>query len=419
MLLVGTMIDISEHLPLYLGCLLLAGLLAMVLNHAVLGRPTGGLIFLQVSFAFNTAIVLFGWARGLVRFSGVAHCLLYELMAAGGIYWIYRKLLRHRIRLLERLGRLHAAAVAALLVSFNLAMFALFLVFVVRNEGGSRIEFMNAGWFSFLKPTVSLLTPLTFFFPVYLLDRGQRFLPLMILSAAILSSIASGSKGALVFGFIGAALLYRDIKGSRLAIPKSVKIILLLVLSLSVTLTLARLDVTLPDLAQRFIRFGESAVLVYYADDPASAADGVSTLAKIHRGAARLLGDPSAADIDTAFGFALNRADSGAQNFTGPNAQISSYMMCNYSGWGNLIGIASIFGYLAILSWFVERFLGRGDAGTALLLPFAVASLSDFLQDYYQGMSDVTLILMLAMALAGIDVVRSACRTVASAAECV
>jgi hypothetical protein len=128
--------------------------------------------------------------------------------------------------------------------------------------------------------------------------------------------------------------------------------------------------------------------------------------------AAKLLGDGSAADIDTAFGFALNREDNGANDFTGPNAQISSYMRCNYSGWENLIGLASIFGYLAVVTWFVEYCVHRQGARGVLLLPFAVASLNGFLQDYYQGMSDVTLMLAAILLLAWIGVTTLACRGV-------
>jgi hypothetical protein len=47
-----------------------------------------------------------------------------------------------------------------------------------------------------------------------------------------------------------------------------------------------------------------------------------------------------------------------------------------------------------------------------LLLPFAVASLNGFLQDYYQGMSDVTLMLAAILLLAWIGVTTLACRGV-------
>jgi hypothetical protein len=410
MLVVSTLLSISDHLWIYLGCLFIAGALGMAVNYIFLGRYVSGLIFLQTSFVFNTAIVLFGSATRAISFYRVAHFFFYELTVVIGVYWVYRRILRNRALILRRIQQLNPATIAALLVSFNFVMFGLYVIFVIDSDGSSRIEFMTASWFSYFRPAMSILGPLSFFFPIYLLDRGRRSLPILIVGATAVSSIASGSKGALVFGLISAWLVYEDLKGARLAIPKALRGVLLVALALSSAFALQRLDVGLSELAQRFVRFGESTIMVYYADDPATAAAGVSTIAKIHRGAAKLLGDMSAVDVDTLFGFALSREDNGAHNFTGPNAQISSYMLCNYSGWQNLIGVASVFGYLAIVSWFTEHFIRRQMAGSALLLPFIVASLNDFLQDYYQGMSDVTLMVMLALVFTGMGLTSLACR---------
>jgi hypothetical protein len=410
MLVVSTLLSISDHLWIYLACLFFAGAFSMALNYFFLGKYVSGLIFLQTSFVFNTAIVLFGSVTGAISCFRVAHFFLYELTVVIGVYWVYRRILRHRVLILKQLQRLNAATIAAVLVMFNFVMFGLYVIFVIDGGGSSRIEFMTASWFSYFRPAMSVLGPLSFFFPIYLLDHRRRFLPLSIIAAVVVSSIASGSKGALVFGLISAWLLYEELKGARLVIPKALRGFLLIAISLSALFALQRLDVSLPELAQRFVRFGESTIMVYYAEDPATAAAGVSTIAKIHRGAAKLLGDSSAADVDTLFGFALSREDNGAHNFTGPNAQVSSYMLSNYSGWQNLIGFASVFGYLAVVTWFVEHFMHRQIAACTLILPFIVASLNDFIQDYYQGMSDVTLMVMLALALIGMGVTILACR---------
>jgi hypothetical protein len=410
MLVVNTLLALSDHLLLYLAFILLAGLIGIGLNYIFLRTCVSGLIFLQTSFVFNTAIILFGWGTGAVSAFRVAHFLIYELTVVIGIYWVYRKLLRTRARIFENLQHLNVKAISALLVLFNCVLFGLYLLLVVGNNGVSRIEFMTASWFSFFRPIASILEPLSFFFPLYLLDRGKRLLPLSILASSVISNIASGSKGSFVFGAIGSLLLYEDLKGSKLVIPRALKFLLFILISLSAVFALERLDVSMVALAQRFVRFGESTIMVYYSADPSAAASGVSTFAKIHRGAAKLLGDRSAADIDTVFGFALSRDDNGAHNFTGPNAAISSYMLCNYSGWQNLIGFASILGYMAIVAWFVEHLIYRQMPGCLMLLPFVVASLNSFLQDYYQGMSDVTLMLIAALAFAGIGVTTLACR---------
>jgi hypothetical protein len=414
MLLVSTLLSISEHLGVYLLCLLIAGLIAVGLNYIFLRRYFSGLISLQISFAFNAAIILFGWATAAVSIARGLHFFLYQLLVVVGIYWVYRNILQHRVALLSRLHRLTVSTLSAILLLFNLALFGLFLGVVVQNEGGSRIEFMTAFWFSFVRPAMSIVTPLSFFVPFYLFDRGHRLWPALILASSVLCNVASGSKASFVFAMIASVLLCRDLKGSRLAVPQGMKLALVLVTSLSALLALQRLDVNLAALGQRFVRFGESTIMVYYSDNSSAAASGVSTLAKIHRGGAKLLGDASAADIDTIFGFALSREDNGAHNFTGPNAQVSSYMFCNYSGWENLIGIASILGYLAVLQRFLKGLISRQAPGSVLILPFLVASLSNFLQDYYQGMSDVTLIVMVGLAHAAIGITKFACGNVES-----
>lgn len=408
MLIVATLLSIADHLYLYLACLVLAGALGTGLNYIFLRRYVSGLLLLQLSFVFNSAIIFFGCFRGTISVFRVGHFFFYELTVVVGIYWVYRKILRHRERLFEQLSHWNAPAVSALLVSFNGVLFGLYMVVVIGNEGGSRIEFMTASWFSFFRPVMSILAPLSFFFPLYLLDCGKRFLPSTIMASSILSSVASGSKGNLLFGSVSALLLYQELKGARLVIPRALKFSLVLLIALAGMVTLGRLEVDGAELAQRFVRFGESTILVYYADDPTTAAAGVSMLAKIHRGVARVLGDSSAADVDTLFGFALSHEDNNGSSFTGPNAAIPSYMLCNYSGWQNIVGFASILGYLAIVAWFVKRLVGRQVL--ILLLPFAVTSLNAFVQDYYQGMSDVTLILMAALAMTGFGITALACR---------
>jgi hypothetical protein len=414
MLLLSTLLSISDHLWVYSVCLLIAGLMAVGLNYLFLRRYVSGLISLQISFAFNAAIILFGWATDAVSVVRGLHFFLYQLLVAVGIYWVYRNMLQHRVTLLSRLHRLTVATLSAILLLFNLALFCLFLGTVVQNEGSSRIEFMTTSWFSFIRPVMSIVTPLSFFVPFYLFDRGRRLLPVLILASSVICNVASGSKASFIFAMIASVMLYRDLKGSRLAVPQRMKLALVLVTSLSALLTLQRLDVDLVALGQRFVRFGESTIMVYYSDIPTAAASGVSTLAKIHRGGAKLLGDASAADVDTIFGFALSSEDNGAHNFTGPNAQVSSYMFCNYSGWENLIGVASILAYLAVLQGFMKGLISRQAPGGVLILPFLVASLNSFLQDYYQGMSDVTLLVMLGVAQAAIGITRFACRNVES-----
>ena len=409
MLVFDTLAAISDNLVVYLLSVFISGLAAIGINYYYVKRFVGGLVLLQIYVVFNTAIILFGWWLGAVSSFRVTHFLVYEFTDVAGIYWLYRKILGSRGLILQRLQAANHTMVSMCLLLFNSVMCGLNLVFVP-NNGGSRIEFMTASWFSFYRPLMAIMVPLGFFFSVYLLDRGKRLLPLLILASSVTSNILAGSKASFLYGIVCALLFYEDLKGARLAVSRTLRYVLIMGLSLSAVFALARLNASAADLAERFVRTAESTIMVYYSDDPTAAASGVSTFAKIHRGAAKVLGDKSAADVDTLFGFALSRLHYGANTFTGPNAQLSSYMLCNYSGWDNLIGLASILGYLAIVAWFCNAVLYRRETETVMLLPFAIVSLNSFSQDYYQGMSDVTVIGIAGLAFAWVSVMTFACR---------
>lgn len=409
MLVFKTLAAVADHLEVYLACAALAAGLVMGMNFYYVRRWIGGMVLLQIYFVFNTAIILFGCWSGEVAGARVLHFLAYELATLAGIYWLYRKILRHRTALLKQLERANSGTVSLCLLLFNAVLCAINFQYAAA-PGASRIEFMTASWFSFFRPIMTVLLPLGYFFPIYLLDRGRRLLPLLLLGSSVTANVLAGSKASFLYGVVCALLFYEDLKGARLKLSKTLSLFLFASLMLTAGLALARLNVTLADMAERFVRTGESTIMVYYSSDPRAAAAGLSTLAKIHRGGAKLLGDASAADIDTLFGFALSRVEYGAHNFTGPNAQISSYMLCNYAGWANLIGAASILAYLALVDWFCRAFVFPGAAGKVFFLPFVVVSLNSFPQDYYQGMSDLTVIGLAALVLASAGVAAMAAK---------
>jgi hypothetical protein len=396
---------ISDHIAAYLVSLFLAGLIGIGLNYIFLRKYTSGLIYVQISFAFNTAIILFGWWNGNVTLFHVAHYFIYEMTVVVGVYWVYRQILKGNARLFESLQKMNVGTVSALLVMYNVAISLMVIKYVVGIGGASRIGYMTAPWFSFVRPIMFILDPLSCLFSIYLFDRGKRILPALILASTVIASILGGSKASYLYGVLIMLLFYEDLKGGPLVIPKALKSALVIGLCVSAVVTLARLNENATSMETRLVLTGESTIEVYYSDDPTAAASGVSTLAKIHRGVAKVLGDSSANDPDTLFGYALNRVEYGANTFTGPNAAIASYMLCNYSGWENLIGFASIFGYLAIVSWFYDIFIYRHGQATPRLiyLPFLVTSLYNFPQEYNHGMSDLTLICILALSFAWIS----------------
>ncbi|MGA2889972.1 MAG: hypothetical protein ABSE51_18140 [Terracidiphilus sp.] len=375
------------------------------------------MIAVQMSFVFNTAAILFGWWIKKVPELRMAHYFIYEIATVVGVYCVYRKILQNRARLFESLQKINVGTFTVVLLVYNISMSLVMFKFAVGIGGSSRIGFMTTGWFSYVRPFMFIFDPLGYLFSIYLFDRGNRCLALSVLAPIVFSDILSGSKASFIVAILISLLVYQDLKGAKLVMPKTLKLIFVITLVLAAMFTLDRLHVSMSAMADRFVLTGESTIEVYYSNDPSAASSGVSTVAKIHRGVAKILGDRSANDPDTLFGFALNRLEYGVNTLTGPNATIPSYMLCNYSGWENLIGFASIFGYLAIVTWFYELFIYRRRQATSQIVffPFVVSALYKFPQEYNFGMSSITLICMFTLAFVWISVAITASQGAKSA----
>jgi hypothetical protein len=395
MLVPDTLAAIANNYYSYAFCLILSGLIAILINYAFFKNVISGLFLLQVSFMFNLAVILFGAFNGSVSVPLVLHFLLYEILVTLGIYIIYKKFIKNNDVILDKIKKSPINVVSIGIIIFNVALFWVYLVFVPA-DGASRIEFMTNRWFSFLRPLMSILLPLGFFLSVYLLDHGKRFLPLTLLASLILTNIASGSKASFLVTIVGSLLVYQQLKGSRILLSKTLSVFLVLIVISIAAFTLYRLDVGVIGLAERFVKTSESTIMVYFSDTPNAACSDVSIFAAVHRGVARLFSDTSAMDIDTLFGFALNAAEYGSHFFTGPTAQIPSYMLCNYSGLYNVVGIVSIMGYFLFVGLFIKVIvMSKISKMTILLFPFVVTSLNAYTLDYYQGVSDLTLIFII------------------------
>jgi hypothetical protein len=372
-----------------------------------LGKYTCGILYVQISFAFNAAIVLFGWRNGDIPAFRVLHFFFYEMITVLGVYWVYRRILHSRVRLFESLQSVNVGMISTLVLVYNLGISLMEIKYVLGSGGASRIAYMESPWFSYLRPVMFIFDPLSFLIPIYLFDRGKRLLPLLILGTSIVTNVLAGSKASFLYGAIIMLLFYEDLKGARLAITNSLRFALVMVLSVSALFALIRLNESMTDMAARLALTGESTIMLY---QPEAAAEGVSTIAKIHRGVAKAVGDRSAKDPDTLFGYALSRLEYGANTSTGPNSAIASYMLCNYSGWGNLIGLACIISYLVVISLFFNVIIlaQNREVSRILFLPFIVTSLYNFPQDYNHGMSDITTICILVLITAWVSATISA-----------
>jgi hypothetical protein len=130
--------------------------------------------------------------------------------------------------------------------------------------------------------------------------------------------------------------------------------------------------------------------LTYFADQPTAACESVSTFASMHRGLARLAGDSSANDIDTLFGFALMIEATGFNTFTGPNARLSAYALCNFADERIVFWAIVVVAYLGLMLIVFSLSLNRPGL-LAIVYPFFLVSLAAASQDFNLIMQDITL----------------------------
>jgi hypothetical protein len=158
------------------------------------------------------------------------------------------------------------------------------------------------------------------------------------------------------------------------------------------------LDVSAADVYDRFFLFGEPIFLTYFSDRPTAACENVSTFASMHRGWARLAGDPSATNIDTLFGFALMIEAVGVNTFTGPNARLSAYALCNFADERIVLCAIVVLAYLGLMLLVFSLALKRPKL-LSILYPFFLVSLAGASQDFNLIMQDITIFCALIFAL--------------------
>jgi hypothetical protein len=226
----------------------------------------------------------------------------------------------------------------------------------------------------------------------FLLGRKHYWPAALAVGALIAHSATSGSKAGFLLAAVAGGYLYKDLSGFRLHIKKTTVTIAIVMLITTAVLILLNLNVTTRDICARLVGEAEATIMVYIADDPAEAGRDVTLLAAVHRGVARFLGDESARDVNTLFGFKLSAIYYGANTFTGPNSSVPAYFLCNFQGMRVWVGLGVIASYFLLMWLFVRMVITAASDKFIILLPFAISSINTFCQDYYTGMSDLTIV---------------------------
>ena len=375
--------------------------LAIVVMPRLFGvKWLNGLLFAQITLFFNATTIIAGLSSEAIPEQRGIHFFAVEFLFLAAMYAVYSRLIQHRTRVLEALYRFFDGPGAVPFVGF-IVLIAIFNFLATPTDGSSRIEYMTGAWFSLLKPFIQLATPLSYLGVfILLLNKRRRGLGYALLVTAVVSNVMTGSKASFAFSLFTAFLALRDLSITpKLQIRGADKLKLSLFVAATVSLALTRLDVSAADVSDRFFLFGEATILTYFSDKPTAACENVSTFASMHRGWARLAGDPSATNIDTLFGFALMIEAVGVNTFTGPNARLSAYALCNFADERIVLCAIVVVAYLGLLMFVFTRSLQRPTL-LAIVYPFFLVSLAGASQDFNLIMQDITLFCALLIVIA-------------------
>lgn len=353
------------------------------------------LAYAQMTLAFNALTIIGGQQAEMVDAGRTVHFFLTEFGFLAITSLAYRQIIERRQRVMGALNAFFAGQGGGWLTAFML-MVGVFNFIIVPTGGESRIEYQTAAWFSALKPFIQIATPLAYLgaFVMLTMPRRRR-VGMLLMLATIGGNVLTGSKASFMFNIVTAFLALRDLAAfDHWKLRHADRWKLAIVALPLAILALVRQDVTPASVADRFLLFGEATILTYFSETPTEACRDVSTFASMHRGIARLLGDASANDIDTLFGFALTKMNRGVNTFTGPNGRLSAYMICNFPGLKMILGWLVIGVYFALLAWLLRR-TWKKPMHLALVYPYVVTSLGLASQDFNLIMADITLALLL------------------------
>lgn len=371
---------------------IVATILIIVMLPRLFGlRYVNALAYAQMTLAFNCVPTIAGQTSGLIDIGRTLHFFATEFAFFSLTCWVYAKVLNQHRSISGALNHFFAGQGGLWLTGFMVTI-GFFNFAVAPVEGESRIAYMTADWFSLVKPFIQLATPLAYVgIFVMLMNKPRRRIGLLLFVVTVTANVLTGSKASFLFSLATAGLALRDLSvGKPFRLRNADKWKLAAAAVPIAMFALVRLEVTPADVADRFMLFGEANILTYFSDAPTEACRDVSTLASMHRGVARAVGDASANDIDTLFGFALTKLYLGVNTMTGPNGRLSAYMICNFAGARAAFGWLMIGIYFSLLWWLLQR-SRKNPTRLAVVFPYLVTSFGYASQDFNLIMADVTL----------------------------
>lgn len=373
----------------YLFVFTISLILVFLLNRFIVGRYINGLAFFSFATAIVFAVIFNLAANQMITLESFLQFFYVDAALFIVVLFLYKKFISHAkqidfIKITERLSRKTLALIIVLLVVQALINFM-----NVSWDGSSRIAFHEQRWFTFVRMVTQLLNPLSVFL-VFLLIKCQRiFIAIFMALIIIVSTALAGSKAGFIIAFLEFFLLYRDLVGVTKREVRLLRVFAITLLTLAI-INLYFMGISPEKLFERFVHYAEATIMVYPSDDPTAACKDTSMFAHVHRGIARLAGDPTAINIDTLFGYSLSIEYYGENSFTGPNARIGAYALCAFPGM-NVAFLYTIIVLYLFFSWRVYlAFATRGGLGLLMICPFYVSVLIHIVMDYNTAMALLT-----------------------------
>lgn len=355
-------------------------------------RLFSGIFMVQFTLFFNTLPIISGTLSEIIDYKEAIHFFLVEFLFFLLIVLFYKTILSYRVNIKKSLNNFLFGK-GSLIIIVSMLFFTIFNFIMTPTDGSSRIAFQVNYWFSIIKPFIYIITPLATI-SVFILISNPVYKKrgFILFFLVVLANIFTGSKASFVMSFFSSFLILRDLVGNTdFILSRLHKILIVILLGMFVVISLFRLNTDVNHIVQRLFLSADATILVYFSDNPMAAGQGVSTLTKMHRGLARFLGDESANNIDTLFGYALNIIHTGSNTFTGPNARVSAYFRAYFDSLENFYGIIVVIMYFLLL-FSVFKLSSKYLIFIPFSFPYIVQSISTVSQDFNILMMDISIL---------------------------
>jgi hypothetical protein len=381
--------------------------LLLICNKILYQNFFNGLVVLVFASSIVFSVFIDLWFNNVIN----SYKLLYFIFSDFSIYIIVLLLYKFILNKIDKKVNL------AILKNINDKYFYIAVIWLlfgiiinlqnVSWDGGSRIAFQTARWYSFYRMISILINPTVGLLLIYNLYNNNKVKLSIMLLLTIFISASGGSKSGFVFSLIMSYLLYKDLIFVSFKLKSKIVIPLVLFVTFAAILNFYLIGVDSDKVFERLVHYAESTIMVFPSDNPCAACEKQSTIALLHRGFGRLFNDPSSLNDNNLFGFALSSEFYGGESMTGPNARIGSYSICAFPGF-KIVVLYIIFIVLVSLNFLLIKITKQKKSFIYISsLLIVIDTLQHFILDYNVAMSNLTLVLIIYLFIISFDILKS------------